>query len=171
MALAHNLIIRFLNSIYLQSTGVTKQTDIADFLFYCQAWCGLVHEHHNGEEQKFFPLIEASIGEKGIMDSMIEEHRAFDAGFDVFQKHVIETKPVDYNGEKIRSLINNFAGPLVAHLHAEIKKLVKVGEAHGGESFQIMWDDVEAKIMEDSKKWDPVSPLCFFGELYFLQTV
>ena len=118
MAYPHNLMIRYLNSIYLQATGVTKPKDIADFLFYCQSWCGVVHEHHKEEETKFFPLVETYAGEKGIMDECLEEHRAFETGFHVFDEYVKKTKPEEYDGKKIRSLINDFAVPLVKHLRA-----------------------------------------------------
>lgn len=31
--------------------------------------------HHRGEEELFFPKLEAACGEKGLMDANVEQHR------------------------------------------------------------------------------------------------
>ena len=36
MALAHNIMVRNLNAIYLQAEGVKEPKDIADFLIFCR---------------------------------------------------------------------------------------------------------------------------------------
>lgn len=160
MALAHNLMIRYLNSIYLQATGVRKHKDIADFLFYCQTWCGTIHEHHEGEETGFFPRIEEYSGEKGVMDQCVDEHHEFTAGIANFEKHVRDTKPEDYDGKQLREMIDSFAPALVRHLGAEILKLIEVGEKYGGEKIQTTFDKFEQELMKESRpKWDPVSIL------------
>ena len=125
MALAHNGILRGLNSIYLQATHVPREDldAIRDFLTYCQCWCESMHHHHDAEENEFFPSIELISDVRGIMERNIEQHRAFTPGFDLFQEYARTCLPEDYDGRKIRSLIEAFAEPLTRHLHDEIETL------------------------------------------------
>lgn len=60
MALAHNMILRGLNSIYQQAPWV-EPSDTKDFLEYCKLWVQVVTVHHNGEENDFFPYIENAV--------------------------------------------------------------------------------------------------------------
>ena len=57
------------------------------------------------------------------MERNIEQHRAFTPGFDLFQEYSRICLPKDYDGQKIRSLIEDFAEPLTRHLHDEIETL------------------------------------------------
>ena len=125
MALAHNGILRGLNSIYLQATHIPPQDldAIRDFLTYCQCWCESMHHHHDAEEQVFFPSIELISDVKGIMQRNVEQHRAFTPGFESFQEYARTCRPQEYEGRKIRSLIEGFAEPLTKHLYDEIETL------------------------------------------------
>lgn len=125
MALAHNGILRGLNSIYLQAPHIPREDvgAIRDFLTYCQCWCESMHHHHDAEEQVFFPSIELISDVPGIMERNIDQHRAFTPGFDQFQEYARTCIPQDYEGQKIRSLIEDFADPLTTHLHDEIDTL------------------------------------------------
>jgi hemerythrin-like domain-containing protein len=126
MALAHNGIIRGLNSIYLQATHIPSEDldTIRDFLTYCQCWCESMHHHHDAEETVFFPSIEQISNVQGIMERNIAQHRAFTPGFDLFQEYARNCLPKDYSGRKITSLIEDFAEPLTRHLHDEIETLL-----------------------------------------------
>lgn len=157
-------MIRYLNSIYLQATGVDNAKDIGDFLFYCQTWCSTIHEHHEGEEQGLFPQMDAYSGVEGLMEEAVDEHKAFTPGLNEFEFYARQTRPEDYDGNKIRSLINAFAPALVKHLGAEVSKLVEVGEKFGGEKLQETFDTFEEKLMKESRKnWDPVSNVVTVG--------
>ena len=125
MALAHNGIIRGLNSIYLQAPHIpTKDLSvIQDFLTYCQCWCESMHHHHDAEENEFFPNIELITNSKGLMERNVEQHRAFTPGFDAFHEYSRTCRAEDYDGQKLRSLIEAFAEPLTQHLHEEIDTL------------------------------------------------
>lgn len=57
MANVHNMIIRGLNSIYLQAPHV-KPGDVPSFMQYCIQWYLLLEVHHKGEETDFFVKIE-----------------------------------------------------------------------------------------------------------------
>lgn len=125
MALAHNGIMRGLNSIYLQAPHIPRDdlTTIRDFLTYCQCWCESMHHHHDSEEEIFFPSIEQISGVQGLMEQNVEQHRAFTPGFERFQKYAQTCLPKDYHGGKLRNLIEDFAGPLTQHLRDEVETL------------------------------------------------
>ena len=125
MALAHNGILRGLNSIYLQATRIPREdmTAVSDFLTYCQCWGESMHHHHDCEEAIFFPSIESISGIQGLMEGNIEQHRAFTPGFDRFQEFCRTCLPKDYDGGKLRNLVEAFAEPLTQHLYDEIETL------------------------------------------------
>lgn len=122
MALAHNGLIRGLNAIYIQAPYIPKDA-VKDFLTYCQCWCETMHHHHDGEEDNFFPTIEKITGVKGLMERNVEQHRAFTPGFEAFQKYANSCRVEDFEGAKVRNLVEAFAEPLSQHLHEEIDTL------------------------------------------------
>ena len=138
MALAHNGILQGLNSIYLQATHIPREDldTIRDFLTYCQCWCESMHHHHDVEEKEFFPSIELLTDVQGIMERNIEQHRAFTPGFDLFHEYSWTCLPEDYDGLKIRSLIEDFAEPLTRHLHDEIETLRALDKYDSGRLYQ-----------------------------------
>jgi hemerythrin-like domain-containing protein len=125
MALAHNGILRGLNSIYVQAEHLPHDDlgVIRDFLTYCQCWCESMHHHHDAEETIFFPSIEVISDVKGLMQSNVEQHQAFTPGFDIFQEYSRACPPRNFDGRKIKNLIEGFAEPLTRHLHEEIETL------------------------------------------------
>ena len=129
MSLAHNGIIRGLNSIYLQAPHLPPH-DVAtarDFLTYSQCWSESMHHHHDAEEKKFFPAVESITGIAGLMEGNVEQHRAFTPGFEAFERYCRTCPPEDYDGQKVRELVEGFAEPLVKHLHDEIETLRGLG--------------------------------------------
>jgi hemerythrin-like domain-containing protein len=125
MSLAHNGIIRGLNSIYLQAPHLPPK-DVAivrDFLTYCQCWSESMHHHHDAEEKVFFPEIESISGIKGLMAHNVEQHRAFTPGFQEFEAYCRSCKPAEYDGLELRALVERFAEPLTQHLYDEIESL------------------------------------------------
>jgi hemerythrin-like domain-containing protein len=125
MSLAHNGILRGLNSIYLQAPHIPQgdTKTIQDFLIYCQCWSESMHHHHEAEEQVFFPTIEQVSGVQGVMERNKEQHRAFTPGFDRFHEYARTCLPKDYDGQKLGSLVDDFAEPLTQHLRDEIDTL------------------------------------------------
>ena len=57
------------------------------------------------------------------MERNVEQHRAFTPGFDGFQEYTKTCAPKDYDGQRIRSLVEAFADPLTRHLYDEIDTL------------------------------------------------
>jgi hemerythrin-like domain-containing protein len=132
MSLAHNGIIRGLNSIYLQAphlpSPATDPTTARDFLTYCQCWSESMHHHHDAEEKAFFPDIESISGVDGLMEQNVEQHRAFTPGFEAFEAYCRSCESGEFDGEKVRRLVEGFAEPLVKHLHDEIETLRALDE-------------------------------------------
>ena len=125
MALAHNGIIRGLNSLYLQAPHIPPH-DVAtarDFLTYCQCWSESMHHHHDAEEEIYFPAIESISGVAGLMEQNIEQHRAFTPGFEAFETYCRTCPPEEFDGQRLRELVEGFAEALVKHLHEEIETL------------------------------------------------
>lgn len=150
MALAHNLIVRNLNAIYLQAEGVTELSDIADFLIFCQAWVDASHLHHDAEEMYFFPDIEAFTGQKNIMSGNIEQHRAFGPGLDRFAEYVSNTPAASYSGKNLIEMIDEFGPSLTQHLKEEIPSLLEL-DKFGGKALEKAWKDVDAKAVGNIK--------------------
>jgi len=147
MALAHNTFIRSLNSIYLQADGVTKEKDIADFLFYCQCWIRSLHHHHHTEETTIFPRLEEAVGQKGLMDRNVEQHHAFLPGLDAYEQYVKSTPPANFSSKKLKEIIDSFAAKLVEHLHEEIQTLVDLKQWDPEGKLRVDYDKAVAELI------------------------
>ena len=124
MANAHNGMLRALNSIYQQCIYVKEPKDIKDLLLYANFWCDWIHEHHEGEENFFFPQVEKITGVEGLMEVNVEQHQAFMGGLEEFQMFVKETDVEDFDGREMRRIIEAFGGKLTKHLTEEIETLL-----------------------------------------------
>jgi hypothetical protein len=149
MALAHNGMIRGLNSIYLQAPHIPPNDKTAkrDFLTYCQCWCESMHHHHDAEEAEFFPSLEQIAGVPGLMAQNVEQHRAFTPGFEKFHEYVKTCAVKDFDGLKLRSLVEDFAGPLTTHLQDEIETL-KALDKYDSEKVRQAYRRLEKLLMD-----------------------
>jgi len=145
MSLAHNLLLRQLNAIYLQCTSVTLAQDKSDFLVFSQTWWQGIHHHHSAEERYFFPWIEEYTGEKGIMEKNVEQHEAFGKGLEEFKAYVFATDASIYDGKKLRAIIDGFGNILAQHLREEISTLLEL-EKYGGKNLAKAWANLEEKV-------------------------
>jgi len=119
MALTHNAIIRGMNSIYLQCKHVTPLMS-PSFLLYCQCWAEFIQNHHACEEVAYFPIIEKAVGVEGLSEGNLEQHDAFLAGLQEFEKYVYHIHPSRYSGNKIAEILDSFATTLQSHLADEV---------------------------------------------------
>lgn len=145
MALAHNSILRGLNAIYIQAPHIPRDA-IQDFLTYCQCWCESMHHHHDGEEEKFFPSIEKISGVKGLMEKNVEQHRAFTPGFEAFQEYASTCRVEEYQGARVRCLIEAFGEPLSRHLYDEIDTLWAL-DKYDSDRIRQAYKDFEKVVM------------------------
>ncbi|KAK4120480.1 hypothetical protein N657DRAFT_692966 [Parathielavia appendiculata] len=121
MVHVHNMMIRGLNSIYLQAPHI-KSADEKGFCKYILLWHELLHGHHSGEEALFFPEVEKLTGVKGIMETNVEQHKAFHDGIGRFKAYAqsVIAGGQKYEGSKVVAMINEFGPALIQHLTDEI---------------------------------------------------
>ncbi|KAL7910469.1 hypothetical protein GGI35DRAFT_448900 [Trichoderma velutinum] len=150
MAFAHNGMIRALNSIYQQCIYVSASVDIADLLKYAQFWCQWIHEHHQGEEDLFFPQIEKVTGEKGLMERNIAQHHAFESGLVELEAWLNNCKPESYDGKELRALIDGFGKILIQHLTEEIQTLLDL-TAYDGKALKAAWNAFDLEMRKGDK--------------------
>lgn len=137
MANVHNMILRGLNSIYLQAPKISLPTDIADLMLYIKAWADTVHAHHQLEETTLFPRLEALAKESGEADSPMEsnvaQHHAFEPKLEETVAYVQDVRDgkKEFDSKVLTELIDGFAPVLMQHLHDEIGTLIKLEKYDG----------------------------------------
>ncbi|KAL2072668.1 hypothetical protein VTL71DRAFT_12011 [Oculimacula yallundae] len=150
MACAHNGMLRALNSIYQQCIYVSNPEDIKDLLKYIQFWCGWIHEHHDAEEEFYFPEVERLTGVKGLMATNVAQHHAFMPGLEAFGKYATETSVEEYDGLKMRAIVDSFGGILSKHLSEEIQTLLEL-DAYDGAVMKKLYDEFDLKLRAGDK--------------------
>jgi hemerythrin-like domain-containing protein len=128
MALVHNILIRSLNSIYLQAPNIKAKKDIDDFVIYMYAWSDMIHAHHETEEKVLFPLLEQGLEMPGFMEKNVEEHQAFANGLTTYDAYVgsLREGKEQYDGAKVLKLIDSFGEILTEHLKGEIETILSL---------------------------------------------
>ncbi|KAH8170308.1 hemerythrin HHE cation binding domain-containing protein [Sarocladium implicatum] len=161
MVHVHNIILRGLNSIYLQATNITT-ADANSFTNFMAQWLVTVHTHHGGEETIFFPGIERLTGEKGVMDTNLEQHHAFEKGLNIFEEyvHACLVGNETYSGARVVQLIDEFGPILATHLTEEIPTLLAL------ERFGEKLDKIDEVVAQAAK--EGMGKTGFFTGLPFL---
>jgi hemerythrin-like domain-containing protein len=136
----HNCIIRLLNSIYNQALHVQSPEDIRDFLAYVKHWHDELDHHHLVEEEFMFPKLDALTGDTIAMETNIEQHHAFEPGLKALGEYATSTTAEEYDGEKLRAIIDDFGEILTTHLADEIPTLLALGKCDD-KALRKMWAD------------------------------
>ncbi|KAI0104985.1 hemerythrin HHE cation binding domain-containing protein [Nemania sp. FL0031] len=125
MALAHNLMIRAMNAIYLQAPHISPEQE-KPFLNFAELWCRVVEHHHRTEEEIFFPMLEEMSGDKDVMKENSKQHEAFQSGLAQFTSYVRQCLKHEekFNSEEIVRSLDSFAATLQQHLSDEIPTLL-----------------------------------------------
>ncbi|KAK9418892.1 hypothetical protein SUNI508_07664 [Seiridium unicorne] len=124
MALAHNVLVRGLNSIHGQARYV-KPEDQKDFLGYAKNFVNVLTTHHDCEEESLFVAIEKMSGEADGAEA--------------------------YDGDRVVKIIDGFGGPLFQHLINEIQCLVEL-RRFGPERMKGLADALKAEGQAHLKK-------------------
>ncbi|KAF2759885.1 hypothetical protein EJ05DRAFT_484781 [Pseudovirgaria hyperparasitica] len=161
MAQVHNVLIRGINSIYLQAKQVPagNGTDAADFLFYIHCYCDLLELHHEAEEEFLFPEITKLAGKPELFQQSIEQHHDFTDGVRRLHEYAKTTSPTEYSGVQVCSIIESFTDALQVHLKAEISDLLSLNYLDDAKLMDIFKRSEKAK---KPAKSDEMFPL-FFG--------
>ncbi|KAK3934693.1 hemerythrin HHE cation binding domain-containing protein [Diplogelasinospora grovesii] len=135
MASVHNMMGRGFNAIYLQAPHI-KQADEKAFCKFMLGWYNLLHIHHSGEEEEFFPDMEKMAGVAGIMEANVEQHHAFHDGIEAFKAYVddVLAGKAKYDGQKVVQMFDSFGPALMQHLADEIPSLQSLRQ-YGEEKF------------------------------------
>lgn len=144
MTHVHNVIIRGVNSIYLQAPNVRNPSDIKDFLHFVTLWGDFVDRHHETEEESIFPDLETFTGEKGLMQHSVDQHQAFHSGLQKLKDYASSTAPEDYSSDKLKSIIDGFGPTLQEHLVEEIDALLALKKYDSDELIKV-WKVSEVK--------------------------
>jgi len=123
MTLIHNVFIRCLNAMYEHAVSIpASSADVTPFAGYALALVALIQDHHHGEENIVFPLFQTKFPVE--MQKNLDEHKGFLEGLDALEEYLkavyIKKKDVEWDGEKVRKLIEAFGDGLVQHLHEEV---------------------------------------------------
>ena len=143
----HNCILRLLNSIYNQALHVKSPEDVRDFLAYVKHWHDELQHHHTVEEEFFFPALEALGGQKGSMEGNVAQHDAFEPGLDALGKYAVSTSVDEYDGQKLRSIIDSFGEILTTHLADEIPTLLSL-EKCDDSAIRKIWADTSKHVQK-----------------------
>jgi len=127
MALTHNIIIRGMNSIYLQCEFITPESAAA-FMMYCKCWSEFIHNHHACEEVAYFPVIEKAVGLEGISESNLEQHDAFLSGLEHFDEYIRNSTPQTFSGLMVLQILDTFAATLQSHLTDEVVWIMSLSQ-------------------------------------------
>ncbi|RYO96762.1 hypothetical protein DL763_003038 [Monosporascus cannonballus] len=125
MALAHNVMIRSLNAIYLQAPHIQPGEQPA-FLRFAEVWHKSVEHHHKTEEDIFFPIVEEMSGQKGIMEVNAQQHNAFQSGLEAFIAYLRQclAREAQFDGKYLVRILDGFAQVMCERLADEITTFV-----------------------------------------------
>jgi hypothetical protein len=84
------------------------------------------------------------------MQANIEQHRAFDAGLQIFEDHIYKLTPEKYDGGRLKRLREGFAKVLVVHLSDEIETLLAL-QKYGGDKLGTVFENFNKKVMDSVK--------------------
>jgi hypothetical protein len=155
MVCVHNMIIRGLNSIYLQAPNIKEKKDIEDFLTYMFSWSLLVHMHHENEELVCFPLLEKDIGIEGYMEKNVDQHKLFGPGLKAYDEYIVAAREgkEPFDGAKVLAIIDTFGTVFTQHLTEEIATFEELDKYED----KINWPYWNKRVQEQAvKAGDPV---------------
>ncbi|KAF8647323.1 hypothetical protein AX16_006785 [Volvariella volvacea WC 439] len=123
MASAHNAFIRGINNAYEKAPRILPEDEHA-FAGYCLAMLGLIHHHHDAEEEIFFPLFSTVVA----VNQNVEQHAAMHAPMEALQEYMkgVQAGPVKYDGQEMPTVAPEHLRKLnKADMDAAIKKQIE----------------------------------------------
>lgn len=108
MCHVHNVFIRGMNSVYLQSPFVKSTSDISDLLFYTKTLLACINAHHDGDEKYLFPGLAEYTKNPDIMGVNQVQHAAFYGGMREFAEYCEKTSPAEYPNTTFKAMVDSF---------------------------------------------------------------
>jgi hypothetical protein len=143
--------------------------------------------HHRGEEELYFPKLEAACGEKGLMDVNVEQHRKpspvvliasfksqiqnsykrldeFESGIEAYKTYLLSLKGAEstFSAAKLLSIIDGFSASLTKHLSDEIPTLEALSRFGSSVPFLTL-SEVEMRKASGSLPKTEYLPFFFFN--------
>ncbi|QDS76348.1 hypothetical protein FKW77_002958 [Venturia effusa] len=147
MSLLHNCILRVLNAIYNQAPHVKSKKDVKAFLQLAKLWHDELVQHHQVEEQFFFPKIEEITGVMNFMAQSVDQHQSFATGVAALFNYSIMTSINDYRATDLQNIIHSFGENLQTHLHDEIHALLSL-EKYNSTALCKAWEDTHQYVLK-----------------------
>lgn len=157
MTIVHNVLLRGINAIYNQASNVTTKgssKDKLDFANFAHQWGDMITEHHHVEEEVLFPEINEMTKTPGLMDTNVQEHQVFHAGLVKFLEYLktVKSGEQEFDGEKLKGIVDGFMPQLRDHLEHEIDTLVDLSRWDGEIDWPAWMKQKTDKIVMDDFK-------------------
>ncbi|KAM7211757.1 hypothetical protein V8F06_012859 [Rhypophila decipiens] len=160
MGSSHNNILRVLNSMYNQAPYVKKEDDMRDLLQLTLFWIDWIDNLHRAEETILFPLIGEVTGGPNIMEADIQQHEAFQPGFDKLQEYAAacldpSESEVSFNAEQYVKLVDAFVYEFRQHLVDEVASFAAIdvaGDEATERALKKAYVDFDAQMRAESDK-------------------
>ncbi|KAK9321530.1 hypothetical protein V1517DRAFT_170889 [Lipomyces orientalis] len=97
------------------------QTDLCNFLGYCEAWCTSLLAHHDTEEHIMFPYLQRKLD----FAEEVEQHKKIHDALDAFVEQIRLAKKdsAAFDPARMMQILKDAEDNLMAHLHQEIDDL------------------------------------------------
>jgi hypothetical protein len=83
-----------------------------------------MHHHHLSEELHYFPDLQKYTGNRELMKDNIKQHRKMDDAFEILRKYAETVPRGEFDGVRLRVLIDQFAPDYQEHMDAEIDTII-----------------------------------------------
>lgn len=117
-----------------------------DFLRFCEALVSELSEHHRMEESTIFPLWIEATGNPNIMDTNIDEHKAFHEGLLRMKTYATTTAAAAYKSEDLVGIMDGVMPSLVHHLRSEIESILAMQKYDSAKILQALRDGSKAAV-------------------------
>ncbi|KNZ73103.1 hypothetical protein J132_01289 [Termitomyces sp. J132] len=123
MSISHNMFIRGINAVYLQTPKIRKH-EVKAFAFFCNSLFMMIRHHHTIEEELLFPFFESKMG-PNAMGQNLEQHHQFQEGLDDLERYIKKVLggQAVYDGSLVIKKLDSFADDMVKHLHDELSTI------------------------------------------------
>lgn len=110
----------------------------------------------------YFPELEKATGKQGLMQININQHASMEVGLSRFHKYTETTRKEDYDGTKLRRLIDDFKDVYEMHQHEEIQTILSLHDKIDSKTLEAIDTNFrkEAEIQSDMFKSAPLVMGC-----------
>ena len=111
-----------------------------------------MHHHQLVEESHYFPEIERVTGIKELMSENVSQHKAMENGMEAFRRYAETTRKEDFDGAKLRAVIDKFQVPYEKHQHEEIATILSLGKVIDSKVLKA----IDMKMREEAERQSDV---------------